>query len=177
MVEEVVRLNEVIDSLEYQVEVLAEHVTTQPHLSESKLHLLWGKAKDHPDYVKSEWRQMQYQVELADRLLKAIKEHHDQKADDRCWMDDDKLYTVAALPTVDRRVGDKFEMAKNCLRFIERRCEGGVWPSYTELETRIKDQEQTINRYEKALSRTITILRARDDPTGTADTLWKELER
>jgi hypothetical protein len=28
-------------------------------------------------------------------------------------------------------------MLANCARFIERRCEGGGWPSYAELETEI----------------------------------------
>ena len=70
-----------------------------------------------------------------DRLLAAIKEHHSQKADDRCRLDDDRLYAAAGLPPCDRRVGDKFEMAKNCLRFIDRRCESGGWPTYVEMET------------------------------------------
>lgn len=67
-------------------------------------------------------------------LEAAIKEHHSQKADDRCIEDDDKLYAAAGLPPCDRRVGDKLEMVKNCIRFIEKRCEGGGWPTYKELE-------------------------------------------
>lgn len=74
-------------------------------------------------------------VNERDHLLNAIKEHHSQKADDRCWMDDDKLYEAAGLSPVDRRVGDKAEMLRNCERFLERRCEsGGPWKSYAELE-------------------------------------------
>jgi hypothetical protein len=69
------------------------------------------------------------------RLTAAVREHHSQKADDLCWMDDDRLYAVAGLPPRDRRVGDKAAMLENCRRFIERRCEGGGWPTYREVET------------------------------------------
>lgn len=68
------------------------------------------------------------------QLLNAIKEHWEQKADDRCIEDDDKLYKAAGLPPCDRHVGDKTAMLVNCARFIEKRCEGGKWPSYVELE-------------------------------------------
>jgi hypothetical protein len=69
-----------------------------------------------------------------DRLAAAVREHHSQRADDLCWMDDDKLYEAAGLPPRDRRVGDKAAMLENCRRFIERRCEGGGWPTYREVE-------------------------------------------
>jgi len=72
-----------------------------------------------------------------DRLRAAIVAHHGQKADDRCWMDDDALYAAAGLPPCDHRVGDKAAMLANCSRYIERRCEGGQWPSYQELENEI----------------------------------------
>jgi hypothetical protein len=72
-----------------------------------------------------------------DRLRTAITEHHAQKADDRCIEDDDRLYAAAGLPPCDRRVGSKEDMLANCARFIERRCEGGGWPSYRELEVEI----------------------------------------
>lgn len=75
-----------------------------------------------------------------DRLFAAIIEHHSQKADDRCVEDDDRLY-AAGLPPCDRRVGSKEEMLANCTRFIERRCEGGGWPSYRELEQRLATAE------------------------------------
>lgn len=76
-----------------------------------------------------------------DKLRAAIREHHAQKADDRCIEDDDKLYAAAGLPPCDRRVGDKFEMVKNYIRFVERRCEGGGWPTYAELEKRLVELE------------------------------------
>lgn len=88
-------------------------------------------------------RTWQYEIdkelfELECRVLRAaIVEHHDQKADDRCIEDDDKLYAAAVLPPCDRHVGSKEAMLANCKRFIERRCEGGKWPSYAELEKEI----------------------------------------
>ena len=39
------------------------------------------------------------------RLKLAILDHHDQKADDRCIEDDDRLYAAAGLSPCDRRVG------------------------------------------------------------------------
>lgn len=68
------------------------------------------------------------------RLLAAVARHHAQRADDRCIEDDAALYAAAGLGPHDPRVGDKFEMLKNCARFIDRRCRGGGWPSYAELE-------------------------------------------
>lgn len=72
-------------------------------------------------------------------LEAAIRKHRNQKADDRCIEDDDELYAVLGDGIkCDRRVGDKFEMLKNCARFIDRRCDGGGWPTYAELEAENK---------------------------------------
>lgn len=80
------------------------------------------------------------QLERALNALKsAIAEHHNQKADDRCIEDDDRIYAAVGLPPCDRRVGSKEQMLANCARFIERRCEAGGWKSYQELE-RERDQ-------------------------------------
>lgn len=70
-------------------------------------------------------------------LRAAIQRHYNERGDDRCWMDDDKLYAAAGLPPCDRRVGNKEEMLANCARFIERRCEEGGWPTYRELEEQV----------------------------------------
>lgn len=70
-------------------------------------------------------------------ILDALAEHHRQKADDRCVRDHERLYAAAGLPPADFRVGDKFSMAKNCLRFVENECVGGGWPTYVELEGEI----------------------------------------
>lgn len=82
-----------------------------------------------------------HEIMYSKRLLElktAIQKHRSQKADDRCVEDDDELY--AALSDgikCDRKVGDKVAMLENCARFIERRCEGGGWPTYQELESQI----------------------------------------
>lgn len=74
------------------------------------------------------------------KLLTAITSHHGQRADDRCWADDDALYAAAGLPQHDSSVGDKGAMLENCIRFVRHRCdEGGAWKSYTELETENAD--------------------------------------
>ncbi len=70
------------------------------------------------------------------KLLEAVKKMHSQHADDRCWMDADAVYEAAGLPPVDKTVGDKEAMRRNCDRFIDRQCEGGGgWKSYAELES------------------------------------------
>lgn len=75
---------------------------------------------------------------LAERLAEAIRAHRSQKADDRCVEDDDALYAALGDGVeCDRRVGDKAVMLRNCERFIERRCEGGGWLSYRELEQQL----------------------------------------
>jgi len=69
------------------------------------------------------------------RLRDAIKNHHDQHADDLCWMDDDELYAAAGLPARHATTGDPKAMLRNCKRFIRQRCQGeGDWKSYAELE-------------------------------------------
>lgn len=78
-----------------------------------------------------------------DKLLAAISEHHAQKADDRCVLDDDRLYAAAGLPPCDRRVGSKEDMLKNCARFIDRRCESGGWKSYIELEAELSQSAKS----------------------------------
>ena len=76
--------------------------------------------------------------ERIEQLENAIREHRDQKADDRCIFDDDKLYEVLGDGIkCGRRVGCKFDMLKNCARFIDKRTEEGEWPTYKELEEKI----------------------------------------
>lgn len=77
-------------------------------------------------------------VAEVERLREAIATHRAQKADDRCIEDDDRLYAALhdGVPC-DRRVGSKDAMLANCARFIERRCEGGGWPSYVDLEAEV----------------------------------------
>jgi hypothetical protein len=71
-------------------------------------------------------------------LHEAIRQVHSQRADDLCWMDVDKIFVAAGLPVPDRRVGDKEAMLKNCRRYIDTMCQGGGWPTYAELEAKVK---------------------------------------
>jgi hypothetical protein len=96
-----------------------------------------GRLQARIDNLEAENRALTQIADERNRLLAAIIEHHNQKADDRCVEDDDKLYEAAGLSPVDRRVGDKEAMLANCARFIDRRCEGGGWPSYRELEEQL----------------------------------------
>lgn len=80
------------------------------------------------------------------KLRAAIRHHRNQKADDRCIFDDDELYAVLGDGIkCDRRVGCKEDMLHNCQRFIERRCEGGGWPTYVELEQKLLKANQELN--------------------------------
>lgn len=74
-----------------------------------------------------------------DKLAEAIRIHRSQKADDRCWMDNDKLYEALGDGIKgDHRVGDKGAMLHNCERFVTNCCiEGGPWKSYAELESEL----------------------------------------
>jgi hypothetical protein len=97
---------------------------------------------------------------LQDRVTEletAIRTHRARKADDRCIEDDDRLYeSLGDGIKCDRNVGDKAAMLQNCARFIERRCEGGAWPSYHDLETALRE---------------IAKGRTSDDPTDLAAVL------
>jgi len=56
-----------------------------------------------------------------------------------------------------RRVGSKEAMLANCARFIERRCEGGGWSSYEEIETELKqlrDALAPLHRHSRGCSQT-----------------------
>lgn len=73
------------------------------------------------------------------KLREAIETHRNQRADDRCWLDDLELYAALGDEVVpDNRVGDKYEMLGNCARFIDRRCEDGGWPNYIDIEREIQ---------------------------------------
>ena len=73
-------------------------------------------------------------ITRVEELETAIRTHRNQKADDRCIEDDDRLYEALHDGIkCDRRVGDQCAMLENCKRFIENRTEGGGWPTYQEL--------------------------------------------
>ena len=125
---------------------------------------------------------IRYLSQEVQRLRAAVTEHHAQKADDRCWEDDDRLYAAFGLPPVDRSIGDPTAMLENCKRFIKQRCEGGgPWKSYAELEAeveRLKEENETLRRMQFAPSGD-NHHNALACPycSGSDDTLIEELER
>lgn len=70
-----------------------------------------------------------------ERLKNAIRNHRDQKGDDRCWMDDQELYAVLGDGNLgDNTIGDPKKMLRNCEKFIAVRCQpGSSWIPYAEL--------------------------------------------
>lgn len=73
----------------------------------------------------------------SERLLSAICEHHGQRADDRCQLDDAKLYVAAGLEPADVTMPPRDVFLANCARFYDRRCKAGNWPTYQELEATV----------------------------------------
>lgn len=88
-------------------------------------------------------------VEEVRRMKAAVVKHHSQKADDRCWLDDDELYAAFGLPPADFAVGDKKAMLSNCERFLDKRCTGGTWPTYAELEQTIENLKRGVTAFHR----------------------------
>lgn len=101
--------------------------------------------------VKNDYHPPQWATDIIDKTIDAIVEHHAQGKDDLCWMDDDKLYAAAGLPPRDHHVGCQLSMVQNCVRYIKNRTEGGVWPTYAELEKRIRLLEAENNELKDKL--------------------------
>jgi hypothetical protein len=55
------------------------------------------------------------------RLREGIRAHRDQRGDDRCWLDDEKLYALLPEGTAARTHMDFELMYPNCRRFLETR--------------------------------------------------------
>lgn len=106
-----------------------------PNVATADLPGLAERARADEDSDESYWRGVA--AALAEDLLavRAVVAHMArQVGDDRCWLDQDALYDACGVPRPDRRVGDKFAMLKNCVRFVEHACEGGgPWKTYEEL--------------------------------------------
>lgn len=75
------------------------------------------------------------------RLEAAIQAHRGQKADDRLYE------ALGDGIKCDRRVGNKEDMYASCKRFIDRRCEGGGWPTYVELEAALEESVKLQSHY------------------------------
>lgn len=89
-----------------------------------------------------------------EQFRSAIKDHRDQYSDDRCWMDDQKLYRVLGDGDLgDNHIGDKRAMLENCKRFLDQRCaEGGPWATYAELEAALTLSLQLQSHYADLLN-------------------------
>lgn len=100
----------------------------------------------HADYLSGSVQDCIKAAEREIALRKAIEEHRDQKADDRCWLDDLKLYAAAGLHVADNTISDPAAMLENCKRFIACRMARGEWATYQELEARIKELTEALDR-------------------------------
>jgi len=128
-----------------------------------KLNLREVTAETRKDALFYKDRAERFEERIA-QLEAAIQTHRDQKADDRCWMDDQALYAVLGDDNLgDNRVGDPAAMLENCKRFIERRCAGGEWPTYAELEARIAQLEKQLRTGLAAQAVTAVLDRIRTD--------------
>ena len=82
------------------------------------------------------------EAEIA-HLREAVQTHYNQRVDDLCWMDHNKLYDAFGLPPKDYHIGDPRAMLRNCKRFIRNECQaGGEWKSYVGLEEEIKQLKE-----------------------------------
>jgi hypothetical protein len=82
------------------------------------------------------------------KVLEEIVKLHRRHADDMCWMPKDlePLWEAAELPKPDLKVGDRFAMLKNCVRYVECLEDGGCWRTYEELEADNKEMRLTIDK-------------------------------
>ncbi len=66
------------------------------------------------------------------RLRHGIRAHRDQRGDDRCWIDDEKLYGLLPDGVHAETLLDPELMLRNCKRFVETRqhpCDRFAWGS------------------------------------------------
>lgn len=83
-----------------------------------------------------------------DKLYAAIRKHRDERGDDRCWMDDERLYQV--LPegyTPPER--DCYVELINCIQF--QRCRRNPATEYVSPQRRIEELEAEVARLKEAL--------------------------
>jgi len=98
------------------------------HESVSKaLNARWSTA----DAIRLEQR-MELAVKRVAELEAAIRQHRDQRGDDRCWLDDLELYKLVGGGG-DNSLPPKEKFLTNCARYYEARCVNAGWPSYQEL--------------------------------------------
>lgn len=108
----------------------------------------WHKVRQSKDERELE--------EERDKLKTAIRTHRDQRGDDRCWMDDQKLYEALGESAGDNSLPPKEKFLANCSRFYDNRCRNAEWKSYQEIEEE-RDQlkEQILKLQELLKNKTI----------------------
>ncbi len=81
-----------------------------------------------------------------EELVREIHAEHVRGTDDTCWLDIDRVFEAAGLSKPERPVGDIPAMLRNCDRFVNQLCTvgRGNWPSYVDLEKRIKELEAAL---------------------------------
>lgn len=89
-----------------------------------------------------------------ERLIRAIREHRDQRGDDRCWLDDVALYNALAEvtgedPTFDLSLPPKAEFLASCERYYEQRRD----PSKAPACMTIRQLQDEIGRLNGIISR------------------------
>lgn len=72
------------------------------------------------------WKKDELKSEII-RLRAAIRKHRDEKAHDRCWLDDQELYqTLPEADPGDLALPPKEEFIENCHRYWEHRRDPSV---------------------------------------------------
>lgn len=83
------------------------------------------------------------------KLEFAVRQHRDERGDDRCHADDGRLYRV--LPEGDTRpVRETLVTLENCMKYIDCRQSGR---DYISPQRRIEELEQTVVAYRTELGR------------------------
>lgn len=90
-----------------------------------------------------------------ERLEIAIRQHRDQRGDDRCWQDDLKLYEALpeGLGKAELGLPSPEEMLKNCKRYITCRHQPGT--PYISPQRRIEQLEADNARLRAAYTEAI----------------------
>ena len=86
-----------------------------------------------------------------DALRGAIREHHDQKGDDRCWLDDQKLYAAAGLEPAETALPARGDFLASCERY---------WCQRQRPEERTRPPGRTIGQLEREAVEFARLLRA-----------------
>jgi hypothetical protein len=96
------------------------------------------------------------QLEAENKKLKeAIAKHRDQKGDDRCWLDDQELYSVLGDQVAQTALPSKEVFLGNCAKYFE--CRQNPAETYFSKENQtIKELQDKIEKYKELLSETLS---------------------